>query len=121
MHDDELKRRMVELRERDRRSGVPTLDAVMSHSRRPVPLSHGTTVPLAAAIAALLVLGVLARGRVLAPEEQQIAVATWTSPTASLLAVPGLQLTTASLTSSVVNLETTADTTAQANSKGDSI
>ena len=126
-NDDELKRMFGELREADRRAaGVPPMDAIIARGpqavrRRGELTLMGRAVLLVAASAVLF--GSVEVTRLLtrrAPASDVMAVASWTSPTASLLAVPGVQLSVTSLTGSAINLETTVSG-GKAHSKGDSL
>lgn len=110
--DDDLQRLFAELREHDRRA-VPPFDALLASAAARTTRRSGQWALRAAAAAGLLLAagmaGVLLLGRPAAPAAE-IAVASWQSPTAILLRVPGENLLRAlpSASSSVVNLDAAA-------------
>ncbi len=110
MNDDEdLKQFFGELRDADRRAmRAPDFDAVTT--RLPTPDSRFPVYRIAAAIAGLAAVGLMARALLIRPEPwPDVAVASWTSPTGSLLGDP--YGTTTDLFTSIVNLDTKRDST----------
>ncbi len=122
--DDDLKRVFGELRDADRRAmQPPAIGALLARPPRRAGglvrrrIALGLAASVAVLAAAIGVRGAMHR----AAPVTVVAIASWTSPTASLLAVPGAQVVLPSLTSSAVHLETTVKTVAKDHSRGDSI
>ena len=100
--DEELERRFAELRAGDRRS-IPPFDAVV---RRPRP--RRSRVPLLAAALVVIALGAgIVLPRLRGVRSADVGIATWESPTAALLTVPGSDLLrhVPSISESVIHLE----------------
>lgn len=107
--DDDLRRLFAELRERDRRT-IPGFEALVARAlARHTPRT--VRAPLLAAAIAVLVLGAGFGGVLLLRRRAPtVALASWQSPTAFLLRVPGDEIlrTVPSVTASVVRFEVEA-------------
>ena len=101
--DEDLTRRFAELRARDF-SRTPSFDAVLAAR---APRIRYSPLRLAAAIAVLVAAGAVTTVVYRRATFQPVALASWQSPTASLLAMPGAELisTVPSVTSSIVHIE----------------
>lgn len=104
--DADLRRLFAELRERDRRT-VPGFEALVARARvRPVR-ARARAPLLIAAMAVLVLIAGVAAVLLLRHPAPSVALASWRSPTAFLLHVPGEDIlrTVPSASASIVRLE----------------